>query len=229
MSTRVTEPISSVQVRPVRPSRMPFGLTRGELISAILVLLFLAFVVFYYFNTIQPEESKLQRARADLRAQQDRVQTQGQVQAAPVDTNKQALETLETFKAEYLRPFSPGRTLLHKEINEIAKKSSLTLVSDIKLEPEEGQLCGEPPKPGQEASAKGAVFCRLNVAFSVAGTYDNLRTFISQIEKSRHFLVLNSIGLINQRSEEGEGARRNAPLGLILTIDMAAYYHSPAQ
>ncbi len=229
MSTQVTERVAGAQVRTVRTSRLPFGLTPLELISAVLVLLFLAFVIFYYFNALQPEEAKLQKARADLRAQQERSQPQNQTQAAPVDSNKQALETLDAFKGDYLRPFSPGRTLLHKEINEIAKKNSLSLVGDIKMEPEDGQLCGDRPKPGQEESSKAGVFCQLNVTFGVAGSYENLRAFISQLEKSKHFVVLRSVGLDSQQTDESEGARRKATGGLVLTIDMAAYYQSSLQ
>lgn len=229
MSTHVTERVSGLRVRGVRPSRLPFGLTRGELASAVLVMLFLAFVLFYYFNTLQPEEAKLQKARADLRAQEDRGQPQAQAQEAPVDTNKQALETLEAFKSGYLKPFTPGRTLLHKEINEIATRNSLTLVGDIKMEPEDGTLCGDRGKPGQEQVTKGAVFCQLNVSFGVSGSYANLRAFISQLEKSKHFLVLNSIGLVNQQADESGGGGRAGAKGIVLTIDMAAYYDSPGQ
>ena len=67
MSSQVRERVSKFEVRRVRVTRLPFGLSSAELVVAVLALLFFLVVVVYYFTSLRPEQSRLERLEEDLK------------------------------------------------------------------------------------------------------------------------------------------------------------------
>jgi len=238
MSTHVRERVSRSDVRSVRVNRLPFGLSIGEAIAALLALVLLASVVTYYFSSLRPEQDRLLILEAELREQQENI-IGGRIQPGPetpvVDSTRNALETLEAFKSNHLKSFSSGRIALIKEINALAKKNNVALTSGIDM----GSNLGESPSEGESTGATGAksvskrkkgdeilsAIPSVAFRFSVFGQYSNLRTFINELEHEKQFLVINSINLANQearvasRRSRGEGVS-----GIMLTIEMSAYF-----
>jgi len=238
MSTQVRERTSRSGVRSVRVNRLPFGLGVGEAIAVLLSLVLLISVVTYYFYSLRPEQGRLLNLEMELREQQKNI-IAGKSPAGPetpvVDSTRTALESLEAFKSNHLKPFSSGRIALINEINALAKKNNVALTSGIDM----GSNLGESGSAGDNKSATGkstskrkkgdeitSAIPSVTFRFSAFGQYSNLRTFINELEHEKQFLVIDSINLANQeartasrRSRGGEGSS-----GVMLTIEMSTYF-----
>jgi hypothetical protein len=148
--------------------------------------------------------------------------------------NSLALESLEIFKGSDLKSFSSGRIALIKEINALAKKNNVTLTSGIDMGANLGDSDAEADQTNENKSTTRRkktdellnAFPSVGFRFTVFGQYSNVRTFISEIEREKQFVVINSLNLTNQeaktasrRSRGGEGTS-----GIMLTIEMSAYF-----
>jgi hypothetical protein len=231
MSSYVGERVSRVEVRRSGAVRGPFGLSAGEMVAALAALLFFVLVVTYYFTSLKPEQDRLRLMEDRLKGQMgvlEGVAASGGAAQPQVDTAKDALNSLEAFKAEHLKPMTPGRTALFGEINALAKKHSLQLTSgvDMRLEMPDKEAA-EKSSRQQKESARPHVFPSVEVRFTVFGPYQNMRSFINELEQSKQFLVLNSIDLKTVEEIEAEGQSRRAASvsGVSLTIGLSVYYH----
>lgn len=237
MSTQVRERVSRSGVRSVRVNRLPLGLSIGEAIAGLLALVLLAAAATYYFSSLRPEQDRLLKLESEFTEQQKNI-IANTIPSGPqtpvVDSARNALETLEAFKTNNLKPFSSGRIALIKEINALAKKNNVVLTTGIDM----GSSLGESDSEGEKAATAGKGASRrkkgdeilsaipsVAFRFSTFGQYSNLRTFINELEHEKQFLVINSINLANQeartasRRGRGEGAS-----GIVLTIEMSAYF-----
>src|ERR1044072_5195870 len=136
MSSQVQERVSRAQSRRVRVARLPFGLSSGEIVAGILVLIFFIVVVIYYFTSLSPEQARLNRLEKELaKAKSDITLSSTPQQQGPstASTVKDALDSLQTFKSQYLKPLSSGRIALINQINALAKKNGVTLMSGIDM------------------------------------------------------------------------------------------------
>ena len=76
------------------------------------------------------------------------------------------------------------------------------------------------------------VFPKAEFAFTVVGQYADLRGFLNEIEHSKQFLVINSLGLTNVESKLGPRAGKGAAMaagpgpagGISLSVGMTAYF-----
>ena len=237
MSTQVRETIRRPDVRQIRVTRIPFGLSVGEAIATLVAVVVVLWTLSYYFTSLKPEQDRLRTIESQLDAQQQSIikNKPDAVNDAPVeDQAKTALESLETFKETHLKQFSSGRIALIQQINALAKKNSVSLTSGIDM----GSAGGEADSETGEAKEKKSVsrrkktddllnaFPSVNFRFTVFGQYSNLRAFIGELEREKQFLVINSVNLTNQeaktasrRAKGTEGAS-----GIMLTIEMVAYF-----
>ncbi len=233
MSSQVRDRVSRLEVRAPGIKPRPFGLTNGEIIVAVAVLLFFVLVVTYYFASLKPDLEQLRVLQAQASEQQIQIlksqtQTGGEGQSAP-DTTRDALQTLEEFETRHLKPLAQGRIAIIDEINSLSKKSNVNLISgvDMKLD-----------RPGQQEKKKESsrkqieqmldVYPKLSVRFTVAGEYQNLREFINALDHSGQFMVIHSVSLtsIQERASSSGGGRRvsSQASGLSLSIDLLAYF-----
>jgi len=238
MSTQVRERVSRSEVRSVRVNKLPFGLSIGEAIAVVLALVLLVSVMTYYFSSLRPEQDRLLRLEAELREQQKNIIASKDPSGGPetpvVDTTKIALETLETFKNNHLKPFSSGRIALIKEINALAKKNNVALTSGIDMgsnlgkSGSEGETSGTTEKKSTKRKKGDEILSAIpsvTFRFSAFGQYSNLRALINELEHEKQFLVINSINLANQeariasRRSRGEGSS-----GVMLTIEISTYF-----
>jgi len=217
---------------------MPFGISVGEGIAVLLALVLVVWVAVYYFSSLRPERDRLSTLNAEAAEQQRNIIANAAPRdsaTAPVDTAKRALETLDTFKTSYLKPFSSGRIDLIKAINALAKKTNVTLASGIEMGLNLNEHTGEGDKsnPGDKKNASKRkkadeiVSAIPSVAFhfTVFGQYASLRTFISELEREKQFVVITSINLTNQEGKtSGKRSRGDATSGVLLALEMSAYF-----
>jgi hypothetical protein len=230
MSSQVRERISRIEVRQIKLPARPFGLSPAELIAAASVLLFFVLVVTYYFTSVKPEQDRLRELEVQHNAQQSVIDTSLQNQASGAnptqDTAKQALDSLNAFKSSQLtsKARARGEAELFKEINALAKKNNLQLMSGIEVRPNSEQKSGEKSKSMEQSMD---VFPKLDIHFSVFGQLSNLRTFIHELERNNHFLVIETLSLTSVEAEEGRRGRSvQASSGISLAINMTAYFQS---
>lgn len=246
MSAQVREGVTPSEAHVPRAVSMPFGLNVAEALAAFVAAILVIGVVAFYFTSLSPEQDRLRALQAELDEQRRNivaVQTPGtREQASAADVAREAVESLDSFKTSHLRPFSTGRIDLIKEINALTRKNSVTLTSGIDMgggPPEagtEGDQAIEKPrgKKGTTSRKKsdelGTAFPSVSFRFTVFGQYANLRTLIQELEREKHFLVINSINLANQeakvagRRSRGGGGEAGGMSGIMLTIEMAAYF-----
>jgi hypothetical protein len=181
---------------------------------------------------LRPEQTRLDNLEADLKKAQAEITGISSADAqgtSPATAVKAALDSLQAFKAEHLRPLASGRIALINQINALAKKNGVTLTSGIDMPLEKA---AEAEDPGSNRRKKSEdlfnVFPHMNMHFTVFGQYANVRAFINEIEHNKQFLVIKSISIASQEEKTGEGGgggRRGGNVsGLTLTVEAAAYF-----
>lgn len=236
MSTQVRDRVVRSEARSLRAAKIPLGLNAAEMIAALVGIVLLVWVVFYYFSSLKPQQDRLHGLEADFAIQQksilDNARPPSSTQATPSDMAKDAIESLETFKTGHLKPFSTGRIDLIKEINALAKKNTVTLTSGIEM----GASVGDSSAGSDKASKKGPIirkkadeilsaFPSVTFRFTVFGQYAQIRAFINDLEREKQFLVIDSVSLTNQEARtNSRRSRGEGVTGIMLTIEMAAYF-----
>ncbi|HVG17542.1 MAG TPA: GspMb/PilO family protein [Blastocatellia bacterium] len=228
MSSQVRERVSRVELRSTARAALPFGLSAKEVVAAALALLFFAVVLVYYFTSLRPEQARLSQLEQRLK-EQDVIVSSAPADGetpAPVNTGKEALSTLETFKAERLRPLSSGRIALQNELNALIKKNGLQLTSSIETHVDPIKDEGDQATQRKKLEDLVSVFPRQSIHFTVFGQYPNLRAFLSDLEHNKQFLVIKSINFTTQedKGEGGGGRQRSAASGIMLSVDLTAYF-----
>ena len=114
----------------------------------------------------------------------------------------------------------------------MAKKNGVQLTSGIDTTPKIPEQTEQDTAGAKKAQKQRKpeeilnVFPALAARLSVAGEYTNLRSFISELESSKQFLVVKTISIINQEGRiTGRSRRNEAAGGLVLSIEMTAYFH----
>jgi Tfp pilus assembly protein PilO len=234
MVTQVKERNTKIATPPRRRATLPFGLKAHELVAAVAVVIFLILTVIFYFWTLKPKQEEL----ANLQKQFDtlkktEIEALKSVQQGTTpqveDRGKVVLESLSYFKSAHLRPLSPGRIALINDINAMAKKNNVALTSsiDMQMDKAAAQATGDTKVTARRSKIDFLrVFPNLEMHFTVAGDYKNLRQFISDLEANKQFKTINSVNLQAVKDSEGPRGRRTVVLsGIALTIDMTAYFY----
>jgi hypothetical protein len=234
MSSQVRERVSKFEVRKARATRLPFGLSSGEIVSAVLVLLFFVVVIVYYFTSLRPEQSRLNRLENELKKAQSEIAeiasptTQG---ASPAMMVRSALDSLQAFKSDHLKPLASGRIALINQVNALAKKNGMALTSGIDMPLEKGaEAVDQDSSKRKKTEDLYNVFPHMTMHFTVYGQYANVRTFINELEHNKQFLVIKSVSISSQEEKAGEGGggrrggRGGGGSGLTLTVEAVAYF-----
>lgn len=220
---------SDVGAAPRRAVKMPLGLRPMEIAVSLLMILIVILVAYYYVSTLQPEQerlSALERRDDEL----NRLLTEAQAKSnepPKVDVAQVALESLNTFKERRLRTQMRGEIALYKDINSLAKKHNLQLMSGIEME-REGDVKEEEGQSIKKGEELLKVYPETHIRYTVAGDYQSLRTFISELEQNPQFLVIKAVNLITVERDaaaQGGRGRRGGSSSVGLSIEMTAYFH----
>jgi hypothetical protein len=206
-----------------------FGLGAGQIVAAILTLVFFVVVLIYYFTTLRPEQDRLARLEKQLDQQQAQIinnRKPPENESVQKDTIQEALDSLETFKSQHLKNRSQGIITLFKEVNAIAGKNNVRLTSGINMREEKSASETEQSASrSRSAESMLAQFRSVKIDFTVAGPYQSLRNFISDLERNKQFIVIDSIQLLNVEDSSGGGvSRRSQTAGVALSINLTAYF-----
>ena len=131
MSAQVRERLTSEERTRLARRRNSISLSGVEIVASAIAVTLLVASVGYYFMSTRPAKQQLQQLRLQLE-QQKQVIAAGNTGVAPSgqsiqDQIKEALDSLETFKLEHLKPESPATIELFNHVNALARKSNLKL------------------------------------------------------------------------------------------------------
>jgi Tfp pilus assembly protein PilO len=142
--------------------------------------------------------------RAEM-AERQRVQAAAEFRRAETlrDSQTQATKDLETFYAEVL-PSNVGaaRRVLQLRLQQMARDHGVLYQGSGTI--------GE--------SIRGSSLLRLTMSVRLAGEYDDIRSFLYDLERSTDFVVVDNIKL-------AEGTEPDAPLAVFLQV--STYYRAP--
>lgn len=233
MVTQVKERNVKVAVSKRNAVRLPFGLKAHELVAAVAVLIFFVLTTIFYFWTLKPKEEELASLERQLetlkKTEAEAILRIKQKDAPPVeDKGKEALNSLDYFKGTHLKPISQGRIALINDINAMAKKNGVTLMSGIDMVLDRAAVSEDGKDESKRKSRESflRVFPNLSMRFTVSGDYQSLRKFISDLEANKQFKTIESINLNTIKETEGTRTnRRTRVAGIALTIDMTAFFY----
>jgi hypothetical protein len=204
-----------------------------EAAAALFALLAVSYVVYYYFSVVRPARARLAEVTRRYDEQLETIRRHrtesGAGKPSIVDQVNLARESLERFKTDRLKPLHSGRRTIFDEINTLSKKHGVSLTSGIQVAQTEKK---ESEKKGKLSSIDDLLvaYPMLEFQFTAAGSYENLRKLLNELERSSQFVVFKSVNIAAVDQVEGQGRRAVATGGqaVALSVTMIGYF-SPAR
>ncbi len=216
-------------------------LSAVEIVFLAAALLFAGFVAFFYFSQVQPldsEVARLKKSEGDLRSQIESMNTEQGKRLAQAANAEKILESLRRFDS-YLKPDERGMTQIINEIDQLGKTHNI-IVGDSAYRVEEADQTvdeqGNPKPQAPSGEKKPKIYPNLGIETTVIGDYPNLRRFLSDLERSKQFLVINSLTfqggdekIVRQLAKGGKQLQLSGPeaIPVSLKIEIDTFFQSP--
>jgi len=219
-----------------------FGLVEVVALAGSCFVLALVLLSYLYF--LVPARSRVAAANADLKQLETNLQTLDTVVHKESDT-KQTVDkitsSLNKFETENLLRQDQGRMDLYEELNQLIVKNGLKNTSGptyTTLDPS-----GTKSTAGKNVVTKWQSFYPgIAVMVTVEGSYQDVRRFIRDVERSKQFVVINEVELqratqtnvpasiaedgSDAASPSGSGSGTRGSL-VSLQLNMATYFQRP--
>lgn len=176
-----------------------------EVFGIILVVAAIGVIGYFTLNVLKEENSKLgelEKESATLRKEIKEVKTTLASKKNKSSTTQAIIDNLDSFRERFLRDPEKGRIFVISELNNLAKKNTLSLVTGINFEKLEGVTEFEDKedkkaKPSKRAAKKEkpTFYPGLSATFSIAGNYGSFRKFLYELETSKMFFVVEKLNL----------------------------------
>jgi Tfp pilus assembly protein PilO len=176
-----------------------FGIAEIIALALSCFVLFLVLLSYLYFlvpararrATVEADQARLQSNLQKLRGIVGVAQSTQQ-RADAISTSLDRFETVSLVRPD------EGRMALYGELNQLMTKNGLRNTSGpsyTTLDP-----IGSKVTPGASANTKWqSVYPGIGVLVTVEGSYQNLRRFIQDLERTKQFVIINEVEL--QRAE----------------------------
>lgn len=216
-----------------------------EILALVLALVFVGTVVFYYFSKVQPLSSQLsvlQSREAEIRNQINKVNNDEKKRNEQAANAEGILASLRNFDV-YLKQDERGMTEIINEIDSLGKKHGvLTGDSSYRVaeaEPLAETLAAETGQPAQQKrdDEDRKIYPSLGIDTNIIGEYPNLRRFLTDLERSRQFLVINAVNFQGEsdavrRASQKSGSQKlqlSSPeaVPVSLKVEMDTFFQSP--
>lgn len=213
-----------------RGSRM-FGPAEIAAVAVSCLLLLLVLASYVYF--LVPARSQRASLESDRKRLQENLTKLKEIVKTDQNT-KQTVDKITTSLTDFenvsLMKADEGRMDLYGELNRLIVKNNLRNTSGPSYTPL--QPVGEKVTPGTSVSTKWqSVYPGIGVLVTVEGSYQNLRQFIQDIEKTRQYVIVNQIELqraenSSQLNPEQAAAAGSGTRGSIvsLQLNMSMYF-----
>ena len=214
-----------------------------EIVFLGAALFFAGFVAFFYFYKVLPVGSDLaarEQQISDLKARIAKMNTDEKKLADQAANAGKILESLHKFE-NYLKPDERGMTQIINEIEALGKTHKIiTGDSTYRVEDADEPQLDENGNPKQQAvnkDKKPKIYPNLGIDTTVTGDYPNLRRFISDLERSKQFLIVNTLifqggdeKTVRQLAKGGKQIQLSGPeaIPVTLKIELDTYFQAPA-
>lgn len=162
-----------------------------EIVAVSLSALALLGVVFAYFFLLLPAREDDKRRKADFAQMQTQLadlQTKSAETKTKADGTVDLVSSVDRFEATFMPPAATGNAALYQRLNELIRANGLRNTAG----PEYAPL--EIVAPGTKSTTKQqSIFPGTSVNVTVEGNYANLRRFVSELENTRQFLIINAV------------------------------------
>jgi hypothetical protein len=228
MSSTVKDRLGIAALSARRASHRKLPLDAKEIIGSALAAIAVGFVVFYYFSSLRPIHERLQAARARLDSQ-----TKVLIGNKPANNSGPSLKdqikaaklSLDEFEGRWLKPLPEGRVAAINQLNEMVSTDKLHLSGGIEMRMTKKGTAADPTHRRKDETTLEA-FPKVDLRLSVFGGYAEIRKFIKDLQASKQFLVINTMGLGTEqkRGAKRVGAVQGGASGLSLSVSLSAYY-----
>ncbi|MCI0387147.1 MAG: hypothetical protein MOB07_00015 [Acidobacteria bacterium] len=213
-----------------------------EIVFLSAALFFAGFVAFFYFNKVQPLGSALaerEQKIKDLKAEIVKLKTEGEQLKTQTSNAERILESLRGFES-LLKPDASGTTQIINEIESLGKTHQvLTGDSTYGSEKADEPQLDENGNPIPQATIRDKtpkIYPSFAIDTVVIGDYSNLRRFLSDLERSKQFLIINVLTfqggdekIARQLAKGGKQIQLSPEsIPVSLGIDLDTYFQSPA-
>jgi hypothetical protein len=200
----------------------------------VLLLILVAAAILIYTLAILPDQVtyvQLSNQKAANQAKIEDLQRQLVDPDAIAQRFQEIRGSLDQFRGAVLRPRGEGRIEILNAIDRATRETGARLTDTVKFTTEQTESPERDGKKVRKSDEDKAVlsYPSLEMEIAVAGSYNQVRSFISRFEGSNQFVVIDKVSLSKDESEEnladGRGAPRSAGEGMIvLSITMTAFF-----
>jgi len=188
-----------------------------ETVFLIAAVFFAVLVMFFYLTKIQPRESQLRSLRQRISTAQVTLAKLGRQAEDRREQQKNAetiLSSLQDFEARLKEP-QRGRTQIIDEINHLTKENHVVpgdISYVVTAAAETTDEKGNPIQPAARSDKNVSIYPALGISTTVDGDYHNLRRFISDLERSQQFVIINALALQSVELNSRRGGKRGGPI-----------------
>jgi len=211
-----------------RRGRM-FGIAEIIALALSCFVLFLVLLSYLYFlvpargrrSAIEADQIRLQQNLVKLRSIVDVAQNTQQ-RADAISTSLDRFETISLVRPD------EGRMALYGELNQLITKNGLRNTSGpsyTALDP-----IGTKVTAGNSANTKWqSVYPGVGVSVTIEGSYQNLRHFIQDLERTKQFVIINEVELQRAENSSQIGSATDTESGtrqslVSLQLNMTMYF-----
>ena len=214
--------VKKIDRNPVRPSRLVikrkikdgmFGAPETAAVSVAGIML--AGVIFAYFFMLLPardEFRKREAERSQKQAQLADLQNTAQLAGTNAAGTVDLMSSVDRFEASFLPLAINGNAALYQRLNELIRANGLRNTAGPQYSSLELIDASKAAKLQERRSTgkQPGIFPGTYVTVTVEGNYASLRHFISELESTRQYLVINSIE-IEPNSNGGNSSTPTVP------------------
>ena len=207
----------------------------AAILFATAVALFYSYKVLPLGYMVSSRNRQIEALKAAIRDQDDKEKKS----LAQASNAEKILESLSGFES-HLTPDERGMTQIINEIDALGATHKVQVGdSNYRVEAADEPQFDEKgnPKPRPNRDKKPKIYPNLGVETTVIGDYSNLRRFLSELERSKQFLIVNSLAfqgddqrVARQLAKGGKQPVLNNPesIPVSLKIGLDTYFKPPA-
>ena len=185
-----------------------------ETVFLAAAVMFAAFVLAFYLTKIAPQQLELRSLQNRQTAAQAKLKQETKRQEeleAQRENAQKILDSLNEFEAR-LKDRNEGKSLILDAFPELAKANHVS-GGGVTFRTIEADATDNQAQPVVHNDKLVSVYPALGLDTTVEGDYHDLRRFISDLERSKQFIIINSITL-QSVDEKARRLLKGAPLGV---------------
>ena len=214
--TIVIEKQPELEINPSsRPRKIYAGMWgQAEIVSVGVGLLTLLTVILLYVFLVIPSNNELEANRAE-RDRLERELASASSKYGNITSTESRVETLvnsvDEFETQYLPIASLGKNAVYQRINGLIAAHGLVNTSGPDYSPLDLATQEDQGKEEERGRSKfKSIYPGMYVTMTVEGSYQNLRRFIGDLERSGDFLIISSIQL-EPSDSDGQQPQNQSP------------------